>query len=132
MLWIRPQLAVLPWVQGPAQLQLLALRRVPALPGTRQRALSGPEGNLHIATRPAGSPQLGRTYRSTVSWVGHDQRIKSHESPVSQRQRCCEEGTGVRQVRKGLNCSGSHLRSRSPLRLWSPAPVRGKPRLSQL
>lgn len=135
MLWIRLQLAVLPAAQGTARPQLL---RVPASPGTRQRALSGPEGDLRTATRPARSPRLARTYRSSVPRVGHGQPIKSHESPVSQRQRCCEEGHRCATGAGGLHTLSRASAPGSRLRLWSPAPERDpapagvKPRPSRL
>lgn len=111
-----------PGRRAPPNPSFSAPRRVPASPGTRQRALSGPEGDLRTATRPAGSPRRARTYRSSVPRVGHGQPIKSHESPVSQRQRCCEEGHRCATGTGGLDAVSRASAPGSRLRLWSPAP----------
>lgn len=66
--------------------------------------------------RSARSPQLARTYRPSVSRVGHDQAIESHASAVSQRQRGCEEGASACD-----RCGRSEL-SAVYLCSWEPAP----------
>lgn len=140
-LWTRLQLMVLRWAQGPAQPRPAPASNTSRCPGVAwyQRALPGPQGELRTAIRPAGSPQHAKTYRPSVSRVGHDQAIESHTSPVSQRQRGLERGKRkcVRQVQKvGAQCRAPPLGRASSA--WSPAsrpqarPCRSKPRPSHL
>lgn len=91
-----------------------------------------------VTSAPRRGPQTARTYRSSVPRVGHGQPIKSHESSVSQRQRCCEKGRRCATGGEGLHAVPRALAPGSQLRLWSPAPERGpapagvKPRPSRL
>lgn len=100
-----------PGRRAPPSSSFTAPRRVPASPGTRQRALSGPEGDLRTATRPADRKDLPLLRTPGRPW------------PADQESRVVRKSTSALLRGRPQVCDRWRRSARSAARLGSREPA---------